>query len=147
MTSGNDHWLLSPNPGVSMIRPLILAASFAITTLLSPTAHAQNATPAVPQPYFEFQIQKPAHYIGDSSISPRPVRDADAAHHAGTDTLVVQFVVDTLGSPVAGSVKVLRAPTREQAAAVAKVVARWRFLPAEVDGHKVAQLVQTAVER
>lgn len=57
-------------------------------------------------------------------------------------TVVMQFVVDTLGRVESGSLDVLRAdhPLFEQS--VREALGRMRFVPAEAGGRKVRQLVE-----
>ena len=45
------------------------------------------------------------------------------------------------------TLKVLRATDKGLIEEAKRVLTQWRYLPAEVDGRKVAQLVQTAIER
>ncbi len=101
-------------------------------------------TPA--HPLFEFQVERAASYIEDKSITPRPARDQMAAVRAHTDTLLVQFIVDTLGVPSTPSLKFLRGQNTVDRGLVAAVLARWRFTPALFDGCRVPQLVQKSVE-
>lgn len=54
---------------------------------------------------FEFQVDKPAAYVGATSISPHPVP-------GGGGTTVVQFVVDSTGAIRPGMFKVLRTERR-----------------------------------
>jgi hypothetical protein len=89
---------------------------------------------------FEFQVQKPAVYAGGDSISPHPAP-------GGGGTTVVQFVVDSTGAIREGTFRVLRAENSAIIADASRALPRWRYLPAEVDGRKVAQLVQTAIVR
>ena len=108
-------------------------------------ALAQICTPPA-HPMFEFQVEHPARYTGDKSISPRPARDQMAAVRAHTDTLLVQFVVDTLGDPIAPTLKFLRSRNTLDRDMVSAVLARWHFSPAMFEGCRVPQLVQTSVE-
>jgi hypothetical protein len=87
---------------------------------------------------FEFRVEKPAVYVGGTSVSPHP---------SGTGATVVQFVVDTTGAIRPGTFKVLRAEDDAIVAEARRVLAQWRYLPAEIDGHKVPGLVQTAIAR
>jgi hypothetical protein len=55
---------------------------------------------------------------------------------------VAQFVVDTTGAPVMNTFKVLKAPSEAHGAAVREAVTRSRYMPAEIGGIRVNQLVQ-----
>jgi hypothetical protein len=106
--------------------------------------HGQDCAVS-PLPYFEFQVEVPAQWLPDSSVTPRPdpVRDVDAQELAA----LVQFVVDSAGVPVPRTYKILRARDRELAEAGRRVVATWRFRPARIATCAVAQLVQTPLAR
>ena len=88
--------------------------------------------------YFEFQVQKPATYVGGGSVSPHP---------AASGATVVQFVVDSMGTIKPSTLKVLKSEGSEMVEDIRRAITQWRYLPAEVDGRKVSQLVQTAVVR
>jgi len=88
--------------------------------------------------FFEFQVQKPAVYVGGTSVSPHP---------AASGATVVQFVVDSTGAIRPSTFKVLKSESSQMVVDVRGVLTQWRYLPAEVDGRKVSQLVQTAVVR
>ena len=104
-----------------------------------------SAPPHAPDPagrcggsYFEFQVEKPAFYLRDPSLSPHPVDSAST---------LVQFVVDTTGRVEIPTFRVLRTPEMALIDEVKQVLARWKYLPAEINGCKVKQLVQTGVGR
>ena len=59
---------------------------------------------------------------------------------------LVQFVVDTLGDPIAPTLKFLRGRNTLDRDMVSAVLARWHFTPAMFEGCRVQQLVQTSVE-
>lgn len=98
-----------------------------------------RANPSESRPYFEFQVDKQAKYVGDSSVSPHPSRTGSGA--------LVQFTVDSTGMVQPQSFKVLRMNDSALVADARMVLARWRFTPAEVGGRKVSQLVQTEIVR
>jgi len=98
------------------------------------------------QPSFEFQVDQPAVYRGDTAVVPRP--DARSRFMRSSDhpeAMLVQFVVDTLGVPDMRSFHVLRSLSRTSADSVRAAVPAWRFTSAVRDGCKVAQLIQTFV--
>ena len=124
-----------------MKRIVLLAA-----VSLPMSLHAQ-ACPTPAHPYFEFQVEVPARYVSSDSAGPHPVVDAQDARRAKTDTLVVQFSVDTTGRAIPSSLKFLRGGSPTSWNAVRAALPKWRFAPAEAPkGCRVVQLVQTAIE-
>ena len=91
------------------------------------------------QTYFEFQVEKPVVSAPGSS-SPRYPEILKSAGVEGE--VLAQFVVDTTGRAEAGSFKVLKTSHELFALAVKNALPGMRFLPAEVGGKKVKQLVQ-----
>jgi hypothetical protein len=130
--------------GRMTVRDALLITGLAVAALPSVPAHAQQPA-AAGTPYFEFQVERPARYVGDT-LRPRPAADRFAARSSDRRALIVQFVVDTMGTPVPGTFHVLKAPSRALADGAAAAMPRWRFEPARVDGHVVAQLVQTSID-
>lgn len=91
------------------------------------------------QTYFDFQVEKPA---GSMPGSPGP-RYPDILRQGGVEgEVLAQFVVDTMGRVEISSFRVLRASHALFEQAVRSALPRLRFLPAEVGGRKVRQLVQ-----
>lgn len=91
------------------------------------------------QPYFEFQVEKPVVQAPGSSAPRYP----DILRQAGVEgEVLAQFVVDTLGKAETGSFKVLKSSHDLFAQAVRSALPAMRFIPAEVGGRKVKQLVQ-----
>jgi hypothetical protein len=109
----------------------------------APGLSAQCTRP--PHPAFEFEVDQPAAYIGDSTMVPRPAAQAYVDARMHPEVLVVQFVVDTLGVPDTLSFRTLRTPSRAALDSVRQTMPSWRFSPAIQQGCKVPQLVQTAV--
>jgi hypothetical protein len=97
---------------------------------------------------FEFQVERPATFVGPTDTRPRPASPQPPANEPLGDRAVVQFVVDTSGVVVESSVKVVRADSDSTAAvdAVRAASRHWRYSPARVQGCPVRQLVQTTVE-
>jgi protein TonB len=91
------------------------------------------------QPFFDFQVEKPVAPIPGSG-SPRYPEILLSAGVEGQ--VLAQFVVDTLGRVESGSFKVLRSDHDLFTASVRSALPAMRFLPAEVGGRKVKQLVQ-----
>lgn len=91
------------------------------------------------QTYFDFQVEKPA---GSVPGSPGP-RYPDILRQGGVEgEVLAQFVVDTTGRVEVASFRVLRSTHALFEQAVRSALPRMRFLPAEVGGRKVRQLVQ-----
>ncbi|AHG91155.1 TonB family protein [Gemmatirosa kalamazoonensis] len=91
------------------------------------------------QPYFEFQVEKPV-VPAPGNTGPRYPEMLKSANVEGT--VLAQFVVDTSGHVEPGSFKVLKSDHDLFSQAVKSALANMRFLPAEVGGRKVKQLVQ-----
>jgi protein TonB len=91
------------------------------------------------QTYFDFQVEKPA---GSMPGSPQPSYP-DILRQGGVEgEVLAQFVVDTTGRVDVSSFRVLRSTHALFEQAVRSALPRMRFLPAEVGGRKVKQLVQ-----
>jgi protein TonB len=91
------------------------------------------------QPYFDFQVEKPAMAApgGPTPNYPEMLRTAGVE-----GTVLAQFVVDTMGRADMSTFKVLKSDNELFSLAVKNTLPRMRFLPAEVGGRKVKQLVQ-----
>ena len=112
--------------------------------LLPCVAGAQTCVPPA-RPYFEFQVERPATFIDDTTVSPRPlsVRPPSPAPR-GT---LVSFIVDTLGQPDPATYRVIRDVDPGVADEGRAVVGKWRYRPAQLGGCVVPQLVQTLLKR
>lgn len=89
--------------------------------------------------YFEFQVEKP---VSQAPNSGQP-RYPDILRQAGVEgDVLATFVVDTTGRADVSSFKVLRSTHDLFTAAVKQALPTMRFIPAEVGGRKVKQLVQ-----
>lgn len=91
------------------------------------------------QPYFEFQVEKPAAMApGSPGMQyPEMLRSAQVE-----GTVLASFVVDTTGRADMGTFKVLKSDHELFTNAVRNALPRIRYLPAEIGGRKVKQLVQ-----
>ena len=90
--------------------------------------------------YSEFQVTKPATAADPSRMPAYPPELRAKPHvHGEVDA---QFVVNTDGSVDMSTVRMLRATQPELSEAVRRFLVTARFLPAEVDGRKVRQVVQ-----
>ncbi len=97
------------------------------------------ARPNDDQPLFEFQVEKPVTALPGG---PTP-RYPDILRQAGVEgEVLAQFVVDTTGRAEMGSFKVLKTSHELFGTAVKNALPGMRFIPAEVGGRKVRQLVQ-----
>jgi protein TonB len=91
------------------------------------------------QTYFEFQVEKP---VMQAPGSQQP-RYPEMLKTAGVEgEVLASFVVDTTGRAEPGSFKVLKTSHELFASAVRNALPNMKFLPAEVGGRKVKQLVQ-----
>jgi len=91
------------------------------------------------QPYFEFQVEKPV-VPAPGSVSPRY---PDMLRQAGVEgEVLAQFVVDTTGRAEPGSLKILKSSHDMFVQSVKNALPNMKFIPAEVGGRKVKQLVQ-----
>jgi len=91
------------------------------------------------QPYFEFQVEKPV-VPAPGNTGPRYPEMLKSANVEGT--VLAQFVVDTTGRVEPNSFKVLKSDHDLFTQAVRSALTNMKFLPAEVGGRKVKQLVQ-----
>lgn len=90
------------------------------------------------QPYFDFQVEKPA--APSQPLSARFPEMLRSANLSGE--VIAQFVVDTTGRADMSTWKVLKEDHPLFVQAAKQSVQSARFLPAEVGGRKVKQLVQ-----
>ncbi len=91
------------------------------------------------QTYFDFQVEKPVAPMPGSSGPRYP----DILRSGGVEgTVLAQFVVDTTGRVEISTFQVLRSDHAMFEQAVRSSLPGMRFLPAEVGGRKVKQLVQ-----
>ena len=91
------------------------------------------------QPFFEFQVEKPVQALPGGAQPRYP----DILRQAGVEgEVLAQFVVDTSGRAEMGSYKVLKTTHELFGNAVKNALSGMRFIPAEVGGRKVRQLVQ-----
>lgn len=89
--------------------------------------------------YFEFQVEKQAIGTPGTRVPdyPRALRDADIQGE-----VLAQFVVDRRGRAEPGTLKILITTHEAFTEAVRKALPNMRFLPAEIHGKTVRQLVQ-----
>ena len=95
--------------------------------------------PVGDQTYFEFQVEKPVVQAPGSSGPRYP----DILRSAGVEgEVLAQFVVDTTGRAERNSLKILKSSHELFAQSVQNALPNMKFIPAEVGGKKVKQLVQ-----
>jgi TonB family protein len=94
---------------------------------------------ALPRAYFEFEVEKQVQAVSGSAHLRYPAALKRANIEGG---VLAQFVVDTTGRVELRTFKVLRATHEDFVEAVRDVLPRLRFLPAEIGGRKVKQMVQ-----
>ena len=121
------------------MRTVILALVLLIAAFLRPgVALAQSATSDADQTYFDFQVEQP--------VKPRSMRTPvypDRLRSAGIEgQVLVQFVVDENGNAQMNTFKVIKSTDNELTESVRRAVNGSTFIPAEVRGHRVKQLVQ-----
>ena len=91
------------------------------------------------QPYWDFQVEKPAQWIQGTGAPKYP----DMLKNAGVQgSVLATFVIDTMGRAEMSTFKVLRSPQELFTLAVRNALPGMRFLPAEVGNRKVKQVVQ-----
>jgi hypothetical protein len=107
-----------------------------------PPAAVTRATPAAPyvpgQVYFDFQVERRA--LPAAGVPAPTFPDSLKRIGIGGD-VIVTFVVDTTGLADLASVKVVKASHVLFEDAVRSVLPRLRYIPAEIGGKKVRQLV------
>jgi hypothetical protein len=108
---------------------------------------ARRGCTAGPTPYFEFQVDTAASFVGSDGTLPRPSSTAAQGARGPGPTFLVQFVVDTSGRALPGTLKFLTAPSRAAADSARAAIDRWRFRPAMLTRCKVSQMVQVELER
>jgi protein TonB len=100
--------------------------------------NVKSAPIASDQPYFEFQVEKP---VAVSNMRPPSYPEMLKSANVSGEVLA-QFVVDTMGRVEMNTFKVLKEDHPLFTQAVKTSLQGARFLPAEVGGRKVKQLVQ-----
>lgn len=99
----------------------------------------KGPVPQGDQPYFDFQVEKPVAMAPGTAGPTYP----DMLRSAGIEgSVLAQFVVDTTGRAEMSTFKALKSDNALFETAVKNALQRMRFLPAEVGGRKVKQLVQ-----
>ena len=123
---------------------LCTGSLIAVICLTPVRANAQGCTPTA-RPLFEFQVETPATFIPDSTMSPRPHQEPRGVRDP--NLMLVSFVVDTLGQPDLNTYKVVRTSDHTLVQETKAVLTKWRYRPALVGHCRVPQLVMTPVVR
>ena len=135
---------------IALAAAIALGACSSVAKSIDPRRSTNDAVSppstacVVDRPYFEFQVETPARFIADSLSR---VSGWVPGRETRGDSLAVQFIVDTVGRPEAGTFKVLRAQREVMADSVRQALPTWRYVPARLRGCRVRQLVQTGVTR
>jgi protein TonB len=95
------------------------------------------------QPYFEFQVEKPA-LAREGNPNPKYPSMLESSRVEGD--VLAQFVVDTSGRAEMSTFKILQASNELFGSSLKSVLPSWRFYPAEAGGHKVKQIVQLPIK-
>lgn len=124
--------------------PVVTPAPPVSTANRSPTITPAITRPAVDsalstQVYYSFQVDKPAVLLPDQGPVPYP---AELRASGFQGQVLMQFVVDTSGRPLASTFKALRSSHPLFTAAVRAKLPEYRFSPAQLHGKRVVELVQ-----
>jgi TonB family protein len=138
--------------GMAAGTALLFACSLRSDTVTGPgspnatrTAGAAGAPTRVTDKttFFEFQVEQPARPAPNNPSAKYP----DLLRAAGVDgEVLAQFVVDTTGHIDMGTFKVVKTTHDLFTASVRATLPNMTFLPAEVGGRKVKQLIQMPFE-
>ena len=152
-TSHLERRILAMQPSTRRIARLtIIGGTFVAAAALLFACALQSDNPTQPRPatsrqvsynpnqtYFEFQVTKQVT-VQPGNPSPRYPDVLRTANVEGE--VLAQFVVDTLGHADMAEFKVLKSDHDLFTATVRNVLPMTKFSPAELNGHKVKQLVQ-----
>lgn len=153
-THGRRRTLRIAGGSVACVVALAVACSSPIADQTAPaqTSSTANAPVAGPttskgvqlplnaeQPYFEFQVEKQVT-TAPGSPQPRYPEQMKKANVEGE--VLAQFVVDTTGHAEVNTFKVLKSSHELFTQAVRTVLPSMRFIPAEIGGTKVKQMIQ-----
>jgi protein TonB len=95
------------------------------------------------EPMFASEVDKP---VMARAGNPIPAYPSMLESSRVEGSVVVQFVVDTLGRPDMHSFTVLESSNALFVESLRSVLAKWRFYPAEAGGRTVRQIVQLPLE-
>jgi TonB family protein len=89
--------------------------------------------------YSDDEVDQLAHVPAGTA---KPSCAGVAADESARDTVVVQFTVDTAGTPMDGSISVVRSTNEAMRDSVLAALGRIRYVPAMKAGLKVRSLVR-----
>lgn len=125
---------------------IVITLALLLVAMGSTTAVATEPCPPPSQiqgrPYFDFQVDKAAAYIGSDSARIKPSAERVSRPYPA-DFALAQFVVDSVGAPIPGTLKLLTQPVALSKDSVMLSLVQWRYQPARVGDCRVPQLVQT----
>jgi TonB family protein len=134
---------MAPTLAAAMVAAVLIAVSCEAPRpepLAPGESGKTSASPSqVSEPYFEFQVEKPVTAAAESVTPKYP----QILREAGVEgEVLVSFVVDATGQADTSTFKVIRSTHGLFSAAVKQALPAMRFVPAEVGGRRVKQLVQ-----
>jgi TonB family protein len=116
------------------------AASLKPSATSQPPASSQPRPPVVQNgAYFESQVEKP---VSAAPGSPGPVYPVDLRTQKVEGTVLASFIVGVDGKAEAGSLKILKSDRQEFSDAITAALPKMRFVPAQIGGRSVRQVVQ-----
>jgi TonB family protein len=130
-TVGASRTVLTDRDGMEAFLDLLLKGAVAAKTLS--VDELKRGGPVVEKPV---ALAKPVNFV-----YPRTAQLAGVSGSA-----LVQFVVDTAGRAKPGSITCIQATYKDFADAATAVVKTMEFTPAELEGHKIEQLVQYPID-
>lgn len=128
--------VFSPALALSVATVMLVAISFAFDDISRPVSSGSSV-------YSPLQVAKSVQLLsgGVKPIYPESLRKARVKGE-----VLVQFVVDTLGLPEMSSLTVIKSSHELFTVAIKPTISSMRFIPAEVGGRKVRQVVQQPFE-
>lgn len=124
-----------------MVGTLMALMVMSVTPPVAGPAVATIPPVCAVQEQFDFEVDMPARFLGDTINTPHPSAPVKAPAN------LVQFVVDTTGRVVPNTFLALIVTDSGLVKQAKSVADTWRFAPAVEGECKVPQLVQTPVSR
>ena len=78
------------------------------------------------EPFFDFQVQRAARFVDTDSAMPYPDSTLDQLAPFPSDFVLAQYVVDSTGTPVASTLKLLAHPAAVTKDSVSDAIRGWR---------------------
>jgi TonB family protein len=117
----------------------IAESPFASSSRGSADMGSSGKAPVDSLTYIATDVDRSASLAG---VNPKPAYPADLLRRSIEASFSVYFVVDTTGRVDIGTIQVPLSVEPRFAQAVREVLIRWRFVPAEIRGHRVRQLME-----